>query len=184
MFGFRFLKGSAVFLATLGMMAPQYALLADSSQTTATKAIRIDRIPDLLLGIDGTMTGRVCDRTGKIIEGTKVDLKQNNKTIGVAVTNRDGIYKFKDVKAGVYRVSSGNTEGTFRVWTRSTAPPSAKEHALLVLGENGSRGQFGAVDPSILIVTSGVIAAVAVSTVALVKINDLSDLVSQIPVSP
>ena len=59
MFGFRFAKGMAVSLATLGMMMPQARLLADAPQTKAPiqKNAQVNRIPDLILTDGGTMTG-------------------------------------------------------------------------------------------------------------------------------
>lgn len=185
MLSVRFMKGSAAFLAVFGMLIPQPWLHADSPESPAANtSAKVQRIPDLLLTKDGTMTGRVCDSTGKLVEGAKVELKQNNKSIGNTVASKEGQFSFKDLKGGIYHVRSGNTEGVYRVWTRPTAPPAAKEQALLVLGENGARGQFGATDPTVLVIAGGVIAAVAVSAVLLVKIDDLGSQVNQIPISP
>jgi hypothetical protein len=111
-------------------------------------------------------------------------LKHDNKTLAATVTDKNGMYSFKNVKGGVYNMSSGNTEGIFRVWTEKTAPPTAKEHALLVMGENGARGQFGNIDPTLVVLTAGVIASVVVSAIALNKIDHVSNQVSAIPVSP
>ena len=189
MFGIRFVKGMAVSLAAFGMMVPQTRLLADTPAakapvSKASKPAKINRVPDLVLTANGTMTGRVCDSSGKVIEGAKVVLKQNNKEIARTVTNNEGTYSFKNLKSGVYQVGSGNTDGVFRVWTEKTAPPSAKEHALLVMGDNGARGQFGAVDPTLVLLTAGVIAAVVLSAIAVSEINDLQDSVDKIPLSP
>lgn len=186
MFGIRFVKGMAVSLAAFGMMVPQTRLLADTpaAKAPAGKVSKANRVPDLVLTAGGTMTGRVCDHSGKVIEGAKVVLKQNNKEIAQTVTNNEGTYSFKNLKSGVYQVGSGNTDGVFRVWSEKTAPPSAKEHALLVMGENGARGQFGAVDPTLVLLTAGVIAAVVLSAIAVSEINDVKDTVNQIPISP
>jgi hypothetical protein len=187
MFGIRFMKGMAVSLATIGMMVPQARILA--ADTPAPKAAegkkaQVNRVPDLVLTDGGTMTGRVCDHTGKVIEGAKVTLKQGNKEVGQTQTNEEGVYSFKNLKGGVYQVSSGNTDGVFRVWSKKSAPPSAKEHALLVMGENGARGQFGAVDPTLVLLTAGVIAAVVLSAVAVANISNLQESVDKIPHSP
>lgn len=186
MFGFRYLKGAALGLAAFGIVVPQTPLLADLPQPKplVNKATAAPRIPDIVMTAPGTVTGRVCDHNGKVIEGAKVELKQDNKTIGTAMTNKDGVYNFANVKGGMYRMSSGNTEGIFRVWNEKSAPPTAKGHALLVMGENGARGQFGAIDPTLVILTAGVIAAVVLSAVAIQRIDHVSDQVSQIPVSP
>ena len=186
MFGIRFVKGMAVSLAAIGMMVPQARLLADAPQAKApiAKTNQVNRVPDLVLTAGGTMTGRVCDHTGKVLDGAKVVLKQNNKEIAQAFTDNEGVYSFKNLKGGLYQVSSGNTDGVFRVWSEKSAPPTAKEHALLVMGENGARGQFGAVDPTLILLTAGVIASVALSAILLGQVGNLKDEVAKIPHSP
>jgi hypothetical protein len=186
MFSIRFMKGMAASLATLGLMFPQARLLADAPapKTPVSKQNQVNRIPDLLLTSGGTMTGRVVDHSGKVIEGASVVLKQGNKEMAQAVTDHEGIYSFKNMKGGVYHVGSGNTEGVFRVWSAKTAPPTAKEHALLVMGENGARGQFGSVDPTLVLLTAGVITAVVLSAIAVSDLNSLKSEVAKIPHSP
>ena len=186
MFGIRFMKGMAASFATLGLMFPQARLLADAPAPKApvSKSTQVNRIPDLLLTSGGKMTGRVVDHSGKVIEGANVVLKQGNKEIAQTVTNSEGIYSFKNLKGGVYQVGSGNTDGVFRVWSEKTAPPTAKEHALLVMGENGARGQFGSVDPTLVLLTAGVITAVVLSAIAVSDLNSLKEDVSKIPHSP
>ena len=174
MSGIRFLKGAAVCLATLGIVLPQAPAMAEN--TPARPAAKIQQgtsVPDILLTAGGTLSGRVVDHTGKILEGAQVTIRQDKKEIGSTVTSKEGVYSFKNLKGGVYQVSSGNTDGVFRVWSEKMAPPSAKEHALLVMGENGARGQFGGVDPLLVVLTGGVIAAVVLSAITLNKVNKL-----------
>ena len=168
------------------MLDPQGRLLADvpAPNIAVTKAPVVNRIPDLYLTEGGTMTGRVCDHTGKVIVGAKVALKQDNKVIATTVTNQEGHFQFKDLKGGIYHPVSGNTEGVFRVWPEKSAPPSAKGHALLVMGENGARGQFGSVDPTLVLLTAGVIAAVVLSAIAVNNINEVNNKIDNNPVSP
>ena len=179
MFGFRFMKGAAVSLATLGMMAPQMSLLAETPAAKRVTA-NVNSIPDIVMSESGTMNGRVCDHNGKVIEGAKVVLKQDNKIVGTTVTNNDGIYSFKNLKGGVYYPSAGNTEGVFRVWSKKSAPPSAKEHALLVMGENGTRGQFGGADPALIFTAAGLIAVTTISLINTSKINSLSNQIDDL----
>ncbi len=180
MTGFRFVKGAAVSLATLSMVFPQVRLLADGPQApahTAAKVLQVATVPQIVLTTGGTLSGRVVDHTGKALEGAQVTVRQDKTEIGKTVTNKDGLYSFKNLKGGVYQVASGNTEGVFRVWAEKTAPPAAKEHALLVMGENGARGQFGGADPTLVILTGLVLATLVVSAITL-------DKVSKDPASP
>jgi hypothetical protein len=176
----------ALSLATLGVMVPQLQVMADVPQAKAPieKATQVNRIPDLRLTEGGTMTGRVCDHSGKVLEGAKVTLKQDNKVVATTVTNDEGLFSFKNLKSGVYHPVSGNTEGVFRCWTEKSAPPTAKEHALLVMGENGARGQFGTVDPTLVILTAGVIAGVVLGAIAVNKINNVQNSIDNLPSSP
>lgn len=186
MFGLRFAKGAAVSLAMLGTMMPQAQLLADAPQSNPAteKNSKVAKVPDVYLTEGGTLSGRVCDHSGKVVEGAKVELKQNNKLVATTKTNKEGVYSFKNLKAGVYNPSSGNTEGVFRVWPEKSAPPSAKGHALLVLGENGARGQFGGIDPTLVVLSAGVIAGVVIGAVALNKIDKVNSNLDKITASP
>lgn len=178
MSGIRFVKGAAVCLATLGTVLPQAPAMAETqSARTAPKVQRKASLPDVVLTAGGTLSGRVVDHTGKVLEGAKVTLRQGDNELATTLTDKDGVYSFKGLKSGTYGLSSGNTDGTFRVWSEKAAPPSAKEHALLVMGENGARGQFGCCDPCCIILAAGVIAAVVLSAITLDKVN-------QLPTSP
>lgn len=173
--GLQLVKGAAVCLATFGMVVPvSQTLAADGPQGNrpVAKAPRAVSIPDISLTAGGKMSGRVVDHTGKPLEGAQVTLRQDKKVIATAIADKDGVYSFNNLKNGVYNVASGNTEGVFRTWGEKTAPPSAKEHALLVMGENGARGQFGAVDPTLVLLTAGVIASVVLSAILLSKENN------------
>lgn len=172
MSGLRFVKRAAICLAALGIVLPQAPALADSATRPAAKVQRAS-LPDVCLTTGGTLSGRVVDHTGKVLEGAQVTLRVNKEVVATTITNKEGLYSFKDLKGGIYGISSGNTDGVFRVWAEKTAPPSAKEHALLVMGENGARGQFGCCDPTLIILTAGVIAAVILSAITLDKVNKL-----------
>lgn len=172
MSGLRFVKRAAICLAAMGIVLPQAPALADNATRPAAKAQRAS-LPDVCLTTGGTLSGRVVDHTGKVLEGAQVTLRVNKEVVATTITNKEGLYSFKDLKGGIYGISSGNTDGVFRVWAEKTAPPSAKEHALLVMGENGARGQFGCCDPTLIILTAGVIAAVILSAITLDKVNKL-----------
>lgn len=185
MTGIRFLKAAAVCLATLGVAMPQVPAMADSARTgSSVKAQKAATLPDIALTKGGMLSGRIVDHTGKPLEGAEVTLLQGKKQVTVTMTNHQGVYSFKNLKGGVYGISSGNTDATFRVWTERTAPPSAKEHALLVMGENGARGQWGAVDPTLVLLTAGVITAVVLSAITLSRIDDSTSTIVYVPASP
>lgn len=182
---FGLVRGAAVSLAALGMATPQTQVFAQSGETKAPVVVKNDAklAADVVL-VEGNFTGRVVDHSGTPLVNREVVVKQSGKEVARVTTNEKGVFSVKNVKPGNYLASSGNTDGSFRVWNEKTAPASAKGHALLVMGENGARGGFGAVDPSLLLLTVTVIASVIISAIALGKINDLQDDVDKIPKSP
>lgn len=177
MTGLRILKGAAVALAALGFVVPSPKLFAADGKASAKKAQK-SQIPDVSLASGGVFSGRVVDHAGTPMEGAEVVVKQGKDEVTRTVTDKNGLFTAKSLKGGVYQVSSGNTDGVFRLWTEKTAPPVAKGQALLVMGENGARGQFGAIDPTIVLLTVGVIAAVVLSAIAVDKINDVEEKIN------
>jgi len=178
------IRNAAVALATLGLAMPAPVLRADTPKKSvpvaSAKKLPKGQLPDVTLAEGGVFSGRVVDHNGAPIEGAEVVMKQGKNEINRTVTDQDGVFNIKEVKGGVYQVSSGNTDGMFRVWNEKSAPPSSKGQALLVMGENGARGQFGAVDPTIVLLTAGVIAAVILSAITLTKVNDVQDSVDSL----
>lgn len=140
------LKGTAVVLATLGLALPQTRAWADQQYRPAKPQVKVlapNSILDIKLGSDGRLTGRTINHDGKPAPGATVVVKQGKSIVAKSVTDEKGQFAVSDLKTGVYEVGSGATVGTYRVWTEKSAPPSAKPHCLLVMGENGARGQYG-----------------------------------------
>ncbi len=171
---FSLVRGAAVTLAALGMMIPNAPAMAAGPQRVTVKSVDA-KIFDISLQQGGAFKGRVVDHTGASMEGAAISVKQNNKEVARTITDKDGSFEVANMKGGVYTVSSGSTEGTYRVWDAKVAPPSAKEQSLLVLGQNGARGQFGCCDPctGVYIVGGIAVAALTVGIIALVKANDI-----------
>ncbi len=183
---FGLVRGAAVSLAALGMVSPQaqvFAQQGDSAKSQVIVKSDAKLAADVVL-IEGNFAGRVVDHAGTPLVDREVVVKQSGKEVARVTTNEKGVFTVKNVKPGNYIASAGKTDGNFRVWNEKTAPASAKGHALLVMGQNGERGAFGAVDPSLLLLTAGVIAAVIIAAITLGKVNDLQDDVDQIPKSP
>lgn len=146
MLGLNILKGAAVGLATLGILLPPMRVLAEEPNQPSRPTVRYapaNSILDVRLGKDGSFTGRTVNHEGIPVVGAKVVVKQGKVDLGQTVTDQQGNFAFKNLKSGVYEVGSGATVGTYRIWSEKTAPPGAKPHSLLVLGENGARGQYG-----------------------------------------
>jgi hypothetical protein len=182
--GIGLVHGAAATLAALGLLVPQTPVLAQSgpAATRATASANATQAADVVL-INGALTGRVVDHQGTPAADHEVIVKQGEKEIARGKTNDKGVFSMPNVKPGNYTASAGKTEGRFRVWSEKTAPPVAKGHALLVLGQNGDRGQFGAVDPTLVLLTVGVIATLIVAAINLNKTKDLEDQIDKLPKS-
>jgi len=174
--GIRLVQGAATALAALGLLLPPTAVRADDSNKVVTAKSDARLAADVVMQ-KGQFAGRVVDHTGTPLAGREVVVREGNKEVAKATTDKNGVFSVPNLKPGNYTATSGNTAGNFRVWSEKVAPPSAKGHALLVMGENGARGQFGAVDPTLVLLTAAVIATLVISIVTLDKVNDIEDKV-------
>ena len=185
----KFVRGAVVALAALGVVFPQLPAIAAGPQTAAKPIIRTvaaNTVLDIGLTQGGTFTGRVVDQTGAALEGAEVVVKQGKTEVTRTITDKQGTFVATNLKGGVYTVASGATEGTYRVWAEKTAPPSASEQVLIVKGQNGARGQVGAIrgqdgSGGILLLGGAIL---AVSTAALILAIKTHEDVHEIPHSP
>lgn len=181
---FNWLKGAAVTLAALGTMLPAPQL--DAAENKAP--LKIERtnaaVLDVTMSAEGVFAGRVVDHTGTPSAGAAVVITQAGKEVAKTTCNERGAFAVSGLRSGVYEVASGKTSGSFRVWTEAAAPEVSKEQALLILGENGTRGGSGTFGGGTMLLGAAVVATVIVSAIALGKINDLQDDVNKIPKSP
>jgi len=150
--GHSVIANAAVALATIGVAFPQARLLGAErpvsiqSQTKTRNSIKIvapNSVLDVKLDKDGALTGRTIDHNGRPVTGARIVVKRGKTEVAQSTTDEQGNFAVKNLKTGLYEVNSGKTVGTYRVWNQNAAPPSAKPHSLLVLGENGARGQYG-----------------------------------------
>ena len=191
----KLVRGAAVILATFGVVMPFPSVQAAESNAKRPVAPVAADVSKLA---DGQFAGRVIDHAGDVVENASVVIRQNGAEVGRAKTDKEGMFHVANLKPGTYQVSSGTTEGYFRVWNDQTAPPSARKNALIVLGHNGARGQyancdecppggwcgFRSIDPTIALMTAGIVAAVVLSAITLSKVNSLNNNTVYVPVSP
>jgi hypothetical protein len=167
-------KRAVIALAAIGMMMP--APQVQGATAAPAKIVRTDAsVLDIGLKSDGVFAGRVVDHTGTPSAKTEVTIRQGQQVVAKTTTDAEGRFAVKGLKGGVYEVASGKTAGTYRIWTETMAPPAAKEQALLVLGENGTRGQIGAMGGGVVLLAAAVIATLVVSIVTLDEVNDNDD---------
>jgi len=181
----RWIRGAAVGLAAFGTViphnAPVQAAERKAPQRIAARSVDT-KMFDVALSAGGTFTGRVVDHTGAAIEGSEVIIRQGQTEVARAISDRSGSFTVSNLKNGVYTFTAGSTSGTYRLWSEKTAPPSANAQGLLILGENGARGQFAAVDcGGNLLIAAITLAALGVAIATLIEVEDLK---GKIPTSP
>ena len=183
----KLVRGAAVILATLGVVMPMPSVQAADSNQKVRPAASV--AADVSKLADGQFAGRVIDHTGAVVEDAVVVIRQAGAEVSRAKTDKEGMFAVPNLKPGTYQVSSGTTEGLFRVWNEQAAPPTARKNALIVLGHNGARGQyancdecppggwcgFRSIDPTIALMTAGIVAAVVLSALTLSKVNSLNN---------
>ncbi len=126
-------KGMIV-LACLGMLIPAPVLHAATGdaprqQPTANATVTVD----VALGADGSLRGQAVNAQGKPAALTRVSLLQDNREVAAAMTDRDGNFLVRGMRAGTYRLVAGQASVTYRLWRPKMAPPSANRAALVVV---------------------------------------------------
>lgn len=178
--GLFLLKHSMVALAAAGVVFnPPPSFAGPKTQTQpVVKTLPATTILDIRLEKSGTFVGRVVDHAGTPAVGATVVVRQGRNEVGQAVTDQYGEFEIANMKGGVYQVRSGATEGLYRFWTEQTAPPTARPHGLLVLGENGARGKFGSMSPAGMLMVASGAALVAVGVTAIATAHGNRDVSS------
>lgn len=196
------IRGCAVALAASGIVLPTPALQASESQSVKKPATANQTFADVRFSSEGAFRGRAVDATGNALKNAEIVVRQGNKEVARCRADDKGSFSVPKLKSGAYQVSTGTTEGYFRVWDQKTAPPAARNYALIVTGKNGERGQYGAVEnavdaiepdvsafprfnPGVVLLAAGVVAGVTLSAIQLQRVNQLEDRVESLPpVSP
>ena len=168
-------KKSLIAMTLVGSAIPQSAIQAEQQRVMLNRSVKQladNSTLDIQLGKDGAFSGRVVDHAGVAVKSTPVTIKQGRTTVLETVTNDRGEFSAANLKNGTYEVSSGSTSGAFRVWSEKTAPPSAKPQGLLVMGENGARGQVGAMDGTTMLLTAIAVGGLVTGITGIVIAND------------
>jgi hypothetical protein len=131
----RIVNGVMVSLAAFGFLLPQ-PLVAGTPAPASP-------VVDVALRDGGVLIGQVVDGQGAAMANVPVSLKAEQHELAVAKTSKEGYFKFKGVRGGVYQLTAAEGHGIYRVWSPGTAPPAAEEGALLVNSDDVVRGQSG-----------------------------------------
>lgn len=132
-----------VALATFGMILPVGSLRADDvrqQSATLQSPAQQPAVVDVALGQGNVLKGQFVTVQGVPKAKAAVALQaQDGKTVNV-VTNDKGLFEVKNVRAGLYTVSTGDAQLAYRMWAPNTAPPAANNGVLLVDDGSTVRG--------------------------------------------
>ena len=127
--------------------SPVFATSAPPAETKVEASTVAVKTLDVALHNSGTLVGQVVDTEGKPQPKMPVTLVRGNEVLAQTVTNNEGHFAMKQVPAGSYRLAAGDAQNAYRLWAPKTAPPTARQGALMVVGEATERAQCGANGP-------------------------------------
>ena len=134
----RVIKGSMVCLAVLGVCLPQPLLaVAQDGRSPVMLDVTLHKGP-----LGNVLLGQVQDPQGVAKANVPVVLYSGGRKLAETRTDRNGYFRFSNLHGGVYLVASAGGVGAYRVWTPGTAPPAARQGALVVADEDLVRGQY------------------------------------------
>jgi len=140
------LKVLCVGLSGIGLILPTSSLEAATLPAAAKTPRRapqpVTLASDVELDADGSMYGLVVDVEGVPAAGRPVVLHQLHRELANTRTDALGRFRISHLHGGTYRLSVDGHGRMIRAWSANTAPPAAKNVALLVLGGEVIRGQM------------------------------------------
>jgi hypothetical protein len=183
-------KSALAVLATAGTVLPGSLVTAEdtvatarSSQQTARKTQQTAKkaapiISDVTLGKKGELTGFILDGQGKAVAKSKVVVSFGRKVVAETTTSETGQFRVSGLRGGIYQIAHADGVAVFRVWKNGTAPKSARQNALVVVGTRQVRGQDGIgplsmVEPATLAATVAGVAGIVVGSIAISQSDDV-----------
>ncbi len=180
----RKLTHAVVALACIGMVVPQAVFAAPKAAVQTIKA------RDVALSTTGELSGAVLNATAKPVDGAKVVLTQNGKTMAEAISKKDGTFTLPKVKSGSYEIAVGESKAPIRVW-KSEAAPAHAARKLGLASEGAIRAQddgyyedtggvLGGLDIITLWTITAATGALVISAINQSDLNDIQDKLDQI----
>ena len=123
------------------VLVPQLTI-ATTPEVKTEKPSRLPQLTDIALKKGGTLIGRITDREGKLLGQQKIVVRQENQLVAEVTSGKNGEFIVEGLRGGIYEIASQQGAGSFRAWAEGTAPPSAKQFAVLIEGDEVVRGQL------------------------------------------
>ena len=124
------LRTGTIVVACLGMLIPPPVLHAATGDApTANRAVTVD----VSLSADGLLRGQAVNAQGRPAPLTRVSVRQNDREVATATTDRNGHFLLPGLRVGTYQLVAGQASVTYRLWQAKMAPPSATRAVLIVV---------------------------------------------------
>lgn len=175
---FGLVKSLAVAAVCAGVLSPA-GIVSAGEVAPAVKPVA--PVSDITL-VSGQLNGRVVDAQGVSLNGAQVVIKQNGQEVARTNSDKNGQFSVNGLKGGVYQVSAGNSEGTYRVWTERTAPPSSKNGIVMVSSPSTVRAQGGSLFNPVN--TTAIILGATGTTLGAVALNEANNNDNSSPKTP
>jgi len=190
---------SLVTLSCLGLLMGQLPAWAfgpaQPNQPPEPHARPATLITDVTLDETGRFVGQVVDGQGQSRDSMLVVLRQGHREVARTLTDSQGRFAMVNIPAGLYQLDAGTTRAVYRIWTAESAPPQARQLAVLVAETDPLvRGQniesaIDQLDVITLLMVASSVSAVIVASATYDKIDDLEDQIdalslSGVPASP
>lgn len=134
---FKKIQRFAAMLSCLSMMVPT-AGLAAAPANLATDSLATD----IALQQGGLLVGQVLDQQGAPQSGHGVALLQGNREVARTKTDENGVFAVAGMRGGQYQVVTDESSNSIRAWAPNTAPPTAREGSLIIVGDQVVRGNI------------------------------------------
>ena len=82
------------------------------------------------------------DPQGTSLAGIPVGLFHNGREVAVSMTDANGHFSVIGLRGGLYLIRAGYGTAVYRLWAPNTAPPVAREVAMVVSDRQIVRGQL------------------------------------------
>lgn len=117
-------------------------------------------VTDVALSDGGTLQGQVVDNQNVGQPGIPVVVRSQDRDVAQTITTANGQFVVQDLRGGVYQVATVQSNDTFRLWAPRTAPPAARNRAIVYV-QNGVGGLKGIL-ASPIILPAAIATAIAV----------------------
>ena len=136
----KLMRGKTLCTMVLFTLVPQIAFAAEPQMKVEKQT---PMLTDIALQKGGILVGRLTGKKGELRDSKKIVIRQNNKPVAEVTTGKNGQFMVEGLQGGIYEIASDQGAGSFRAWAADTAPPSAKQFAVLVDSDDVVRGQWG-----------------------------------------